>query len=189
METPDSPHDPRSDVPATPFATRRLGPGDEAVLALLAAQADDFDLAGRSTPEGPLSPEDAAAYLADPMVLHWVAEEGGRVVGQILCHLLRMPSGESRELLLYAIGVRSGDRRRGVGSELVREMLGWMKDAGVDLVWVLADNPGAEAFYAASGFKRGGEGDQGVLMLRETAADAGRDNDTACDGTSDGDRT
>ena len=189
METAESVHDPVSDVPAPPFAIRRLGAGDEAVLALLAEQADDFDLAGRSTPEDPLSPEDAAAYLADPMVLHWVAEEDGRIVGEILCHLLRMPSGESRELLLYAIGVRSGDRRRGVGAALVREMLGWMEDAGVPLVWVLADNPGAEAFYAASGFERGGEGDQGVLMLLETKPGAGRDNDTACERTSDGDRT
>jgi hypothetical protein len=32
-------------------------------------------------------------------------------------------------------------------------------------VWVLADNPGAEAFYAACGFVRGEEHEQGVLML------------------------
>jgi hypothetical protein len=35
---------------------------------------------------------------------------------------------------------------------------------------VLADNPGAEAFYAACGFERGGEGEQGVLMLLKSPA-------------------
>jgi len=38
---------------------------------------------------------------------------------------------------------------------------------------VLADNPGAEAFYAACGFERGAANEQGVLMLLNTSA--GRD--------------
>lgn len=147
------------------FAIRRLAAGDEAVLALLARDAPDFDLARRCAPEPPLSPGDAAAYLADPAVLHWVAEEDGVVLGELLCHVLRLPSGEGRELLLYAIGVRSGARRRGVGTALVRQMLAWMEAAGIPEVWVLADNPGAEEFYAACGFERGGDDDQGVLML------------------------
>ena len=152
------------------FAARRLGVGDEHVLALLAEQAPEFDLAGRTSPESPLSASDAAAYLTDPGVLHWVAEENGRFVGELLCHVLRMPSRQARELLLYSIGVRPGDRRRGVGKTLVEEMLRWMEDAGVQDVWVLADNPGAEAFYAACGFEPGGEGEQGVLMLLNVAA-------------------
>lgn len=152
------------------FAVRRLGAGDEHVLALLAEQAPEFDLAGRTSPECPLSASDAAAYLADPGVLHWVAEENGRVIGELLCHVLRMPSRHARELLLYSIGVRASDRRRGVGTALVEEMLRWMESAGVPEVWVLADNPGAEAFYAARGFERGGEGEQGVLMLLSAAA-------------------
>jgi GNAT superfamily N-acetyltransferase len=151
------------------LAIRRLGAGDEPVLALIAEEGDDFDLPGRSSPEAPLPADEAAAYLADPGVLHWVAEEEGRVVGELLCHLLRLPSGDGRELLLYSIGVRSAARRRGVGTALVREMLRWAKDAGVPVVWVLADNPGAEAFYAACGFEHGGEHEQGVLMLLNTA--------------------
>jgi GNAT superfamily N-acetyltransferase len=147
------------------FTTRRLGAGDEPVLAFLAAEAPDFDLAGRSSPEPPLLADEAARYLADPSVLHWVAEDGGRVVGELLCHVLRLPSREGRELLLYSIGVRAGDRRRGAGTALVEEMIRWMRSEGVPEVWVLADNSGAEAFYAACGFERGGENDQGVLML------------------------
>ena len=153
---------------------RRLGPGDEGVLESLAGEADDFDLAGASTPEPPLPPDEAAAYLTDPSVHQWVAEEDGIVVGELLCHVLRLPSGNGRELLLYAIGVRAAHRRRGIGAALVGEMLRWALEAGVGEVWVLADNPGAEAFYAACGFVRGGEGEQGVLMLRQVAGDHGR---------------
>jgi ribosomal protein S18 acetylase RimI-like enzyme len=146
---------------------RRLGPGDEPVLALLAREAPEFDIAGRIAPEEPLPPGEAAAYLADPAVLHWVAEEDGRIVGELLCHLLRLPSRDGLELLLYSIGVRASHRRRGVGRALVEEMLRGMRAEGVREVWVLADNPGAEEFYAACGFRRGGEHEQGVLMLRD----------------------
>jgi GNAT superfamily N-acetyltransferase len=146
---------------------RQLRLGDEPVLAMLAREAPDFDLAGRTSPKRPLSPTDAAAYLADPSVLHWVAEENGHIVGELLCHRLRLPR-EGSELLLYSIGVRASDRRRGVGRALVHEMLRWMGEARVREAWVLADNPGAEAFYAACGFARGEENEQGVLMLLNT---------------------
>lgn len=73
-------------------------------------------------------------------------------------------------MLLYAIGVRQDERRRGVGRALLDEMRRWTQQAGVSEVWVLADNPGAEAFYIACGFSRGGEHDQGVLMLLHPGA-------------------
>jgi GNAT superfamily N-acetyltransferase len=134
---------------------RRLGPGDEKVLAAIAADAADFELPGPVEPEQPLSPADAAAYLSDPAVAHWVAEEDGSPVGELLCHVLRLPSGTGRELLLYSKGVRSAHRRRGVGTALMQEMLGWARAEGIGEVWVVADNPGAEVFYAACGFARG----------------------------------
>ena len=150
------------------FDIRRLGPGDEAVLEAIALQAPDFDLAHRSEPDVPLAPEHAHAYLTHPAVLHWVAESGGEVAGEMLCHVLPLPHGAGRELLLYSIGVRSAHRRQGVGRALIATMLEWAREAGVPLIWVLADNPGAEAFYAACGFARGGEHDQGVLYTCDT---------------------
>jgi aminoglycoside 3-N-acetyltransferase I len=147
------------------IAVRRLGPGDTETLALLARDAPDFDLADRSNPEPPLAPADAEAYLASPAVLHWAAEREGHVVGELLCHLLPMPSGAGRELLLYAIGVREAYRRQGVGRALIAEMRAWADRARLSDVWVLADNPEAEAFYAACGFRRGEDDEQGVLML------------------------
>jgi ribosomal protein S18 acetylase RimI-like enzyme len=153
------------------ISIRRLGPGDEGLLAAIAGEADDFDLPGASAPEEALPDAEATAYLSDPAVLHWVAEDGGHLVGELLCHVLRLPSGAGRELLLYAIGVRSAYRRRGVGTALVRQMLGWARKEGIEEVWVVADNPGAVAFYAACGFARGAEGEQAVYLQRRVTGD------------------
>jgi ribosomal protein S18 acetylase RimI-like enzyme len=138
---------------ATSRLVRRLRPGDEGVLATLAREDAEFDLADRDGPRPSLGPADAAAYLSDPDVLHWVVEEAGAVVGHLLCLVQRRRSGDARELLLYDIGVRSTHRRRGVGRLLVGAMDAWMTEQAVSEVWVLADNPGAEAFYRACGFE------------------------------------
>jgi GNAT superfamily N-acetyltransferase len=133
---------------------RRLGPGDERVLEVLAADEEDFDLAERGAPRKPVTGADAAAYLTDPNVLHWVAEEGGVVVGHLLAYLERRRAGAARQVLLYEIGVREAHRRKGVGTALVEAMRTWMVDERVAEAWVPADNDGAEAFYAACGFVR-----------------------------------
>jgi GNAT superfamily N-acetyltransferase len=133
---------------------RLLGPGDEAVLKRLAADEPDFDIAGRSEPGEPVSPADAAAYLADPTVLHWVAEDDGLVVGDLLCYVERRSTRTPRQLLLYEIGVRERYRRQGIGTRLLEAMRKWMEDESVEEGWVLADNPEAEKFYASFGFAR-----------------------------------
>jgi hypothetical protein len=40
----------------------------------------------------------------------------------------------------------------------------WMREHGVIETWVLADNPGAEAFYVACGFER--DALQGVQYVK-----------------------
>ena len=145
------------------LAVRRLGPGDEAVLRVLADDEDAFDLADRS-PRPAVSGEDAAAYLADPAVLHWVAGEDGVVVGHVLCYVERRRAGPARRLLLYEIGVREAHRRRGVGRALVGAMREWMAAERVAGAWVVSV-PEAEAFYLACGFVRDDE--QGVQLTLE----------------------
>jgi ribosomal protein S18 acetylase RimI-like enzyme len=145
------------------ISVRLLGPGDEAVLRLLNDEDADFDLAGRGAPGAPLAPADAAAFLADPAACLWVAEEGGRVLGFNLCYLLRRRNDAPREVLLFEIGVRQGDRRRGAGRALVAAMRALMERERMAECWVLADNPGAIEFYAACGFARDDE--QGLQML------------------------
>ncbi|MBV9879164.1 MAG: GNAT family N-acetyltransferase [Gemmatirosa sp.] len=135
-----------------PVTVRRLGPGDEDVLALLAREDADFDLDGRSGSAEPLGAEHARRFLANPAVLQWIAAEGDHVVGLLLCIIVPLRSGAGEELLLYEIGVRSAWRRRGVGRALLDAMERWMRDHAIDEVWVLGDNAGAVEFYRACGF-------------------------------------
>jgi len=151
---------------------RLLGPGDEPVLAALARDEAAFDLAGRGLSRPALEPAAAAGYLADAHVLHWVAEEDRGVVGHLLCQVQRRRAGEAAQLMLYEIGVRDDRRRRGIGTALVAEMDRWMRAAGIERVWVLADNEGAETFYEACGFSR--DERQPVQMSRRVRADASR---------------
>ena len=144
---------------------RLLAPGDEAMLAQLAREDAAFDLADRGSPRVPLDAADAHAYLSDPAVLHWVAlDEGGVPLGHLLCHVQRRRSGAPHELLLYEIGVREGQRGRGIGTALVDAMARWMGYRGIRDVWVLGDNAGAVAFYEACGFTRDDE--QPTLLSR-----------------------
>lgn len=152
--------------------TRRLRPGDGTTLRAIARDAADFELPGVGEPEAEPSDADADRYLAHTHVLHWVAESGDEVVGELLAHHLPLPEPGDGEVLLYAIGVRTAWRRRGVGRALVAVMTAWMAEHGVRTAWVLADNPGAERFYAACGFTRGGEQEQGVLFVRTVAGAA-----------------
>jgi GNAT superfamily N-acetyltransferase len=136
---------------------RLLGPGDEAVLRVLAEDDRDFDLAERGTPQRSLTGDDATAYLRDPSVLHWVAEEEGVIVGHLLSYIERRRAGFPRQLLLYEVGVREASRRQGVGRALMQAMREWMASESIPEAWVLSDNPIAEAFYEACGFTRDDE--------------------------------
>lgn len=131
---------------------RQLGPADETALALLAREDPDFDIPGRGVSRAPLDSVAAQAYLSDPAVLHWIAEEGSTVVGFLYCHHLRKRAGEGSELLLYEIGVRKMYRRQSVGRALLETMQTWMETHRVSECWVLADNPGAVEFYRACSF-------------------------------------
>lgn len=147
------------------LSIKRLGPGDEATLELLAREDADFDLDGRGSPLEPLKPVMAQRYLANPAVLHWVAVDAELVVGFLYCIHLPLRSGVGHELLLYEIGVRKDWRRRGAGRALLKHMESWMQSMGVDTVWVGADNQVAVDFYRACGFNA--EPEQAVYMTRE----------------------
>ena len=131
---------------------RRLGPGDEATLELLAREDADFDLDGRSAGLPPLKPAMAQRYLANPGVLHWVASRDGVVAGFLYCAHVLLRTDPGQELLLYEIGVRQAYRRQGVGRALLDHMERWMQNNDVSEVWVCADNRVAVDFYRACGF-------------------------------------
>jgi ribosomal protein S18 acetylase RimI-like enzyme len=134
---------------------RRLGPGDEDVLASLAADDADFGLSGPGEPDAPLAAGAARRYLDDPGILHWVAAQDGQVVGHLQCIRLPMRAGDPHEVLLYDIGVRRAWRRRGIGRALVGELWRWMRTNRIRVAWVLAEDPEAVEFYTALGFVAG----------------------------------
>src|SRR5690242_3306274 len=102
-----------------PLTLRRLDKCDVSLLQRLGTELREFGLdESDQTPE-PLSREAAVAYLDDPAVLHWVAQDGEEILGHLQCHLLRRYSGRASELLLYDIGVREHARRRGIAKSLI----------------------------------------------------------------------
>ena len=137
------------------LSIRRLVAGDEGTLALLAREDADFDLPGRGKARPELSATAARSYLADPSVVHWVAEIRDEVVGHLQGYVLHKRAGDGVEVILYEVGVRSAHRRRGVGRALVETLLAWTDERGLGEVWVLADHPGAAAFYRSCGFEIG----------------------------------
>ncbi|HEX3776554.1 MAG TPA: GNAT family N-acetyltransferase [Polyangiaceae bacterium] len=147
------------------LSIKRLGPGDEASLEILAREDADFDLEGRGQPLEPLKPVMAQRYLANPAVLHWVALDGEAIVGFLYCIHLPLRSGIGHEVLLYEIGVRQAYRRQGIGRTLLTHMENWMQTMGATEVWVAADNRVAVDFYRGSGFSA--PSDQPVYMSRE----------------------
>ena len=154
------------------LAIRRLDPGDEAILELLARDEPDFDVDRRATPVAPLAAAAARSYLENPAVLHWVALDGAAIVGDLVCLLLPLRAGEGQELLLYEIGVRSAQRRRGIGRALLDQMEDWMQANGVGLVWVVADNQAAVEFYRARGFAA--EEPEAVYLARRVGGGGSR---------------
>jgi len=133
-------------------AIKRLGPGDEATLELLAEDDADFDLDGRSSALPPLKPGMAQRYLANPSVLHWVAVQAGVVTGFLYCAHVLLRSHPGHELLLYEIGVRQAHRRKGIGRALLDHMARWMQQNEVSEVWVCAESSVAVDFYRGCGF-------------------------------------
>lgn len=147
---------------------KRLGPGDEVTLDLLAREDADFDLDGRGGELTPLRPSQAQRYLANPSVLHWVTLEAGVVTGFLSCCLVLLRSDPGQELLLYEIGVRRAWRRKGHGRALLNHMESWMQNNDVAEVWVCADNPVAVEFYRGSAFAI--EESQPVYLTRRVDA-------------------
>lgn len=82
----------------------------------------------------------------DPHSTHLVAVEDGVVVGY--ARLIAMPDGSAR---IRQVAVEPSRQRSGIGSSLVRELVGQARRRAVPLVWLEARIP-AIAFYERLGF-------------------------------------
>lgn len=149
-------------VPAG-VSIRRIGRDDAAALNALAERDNLFDEDPATEPSGALTPDGARDFLADPSVLFWLAEAGGRVVGFLHCYVQRRrTAGPWAELLLMEMGTQADWRRRGIGRAMVAVMEAWMTENGVAEVWVPA-NTYAVGFYRKCGFVA----DEGEILVKE----------------------
>lgn len=96
--------------------------------------------------------------LSESSMRVYIAEEkseiGVEIVGFASCGRERAgESGYAGEL--YSIYVLEQAQRQGFGRELVRAVVGGLKDLGLDdmIIWVLRDNQVARAFYERLGGK------------------------------------
>jgi ribosomal protein S18 acetylase RimI-like enzyme len=114
---------------------RRLGPGDEQVVARLAEH-------------GP--PARAAELLADARTVFLVAFDESEPIGFVLAYELLRRHGEPSQLFVYEVGVAPEARRRGVAAELLRELRRIARARGIRRGFVLTN----EANEAAMGLYR-----------------------------------
>ena len=120
---------------------RRLGPGDEEVVAAAGALFD--------------KPPDAEAtrrFLREPTHHLLMAFSGGSPVGFVSGVETTHPD-KGTEMFLYELSVEAGARRRGVGRKLVAALGELARTRGNYDMWVLADedNEAARATYERAG--------------------------------------
>ena len=105
-------------------------------------------------------------YLVDPEVVVRVADDGGEITGFIAA---RPRTGE-----IPALYLAPGRIRQGIGSRLLEAAHDALRAAGRGkaVLWVLAGNDAALAFYAANGYAPDGTRDivAGHEALRLEAA-------------------
>jgi len=142
---------------------RRAGPGDHESIAALWR---DFD---HEIPppihEGPADQEKELAEVAEILAseIAFVAEDDeGTPVGFALARRRSHALGTLTDLY-----VSQDARRSGIGTELMREVLGAFAELGIEMVdlEVVASNTGARSLYGRWGFQ-----DDVVIMIGDVAA-------------------
>ena len=126
----------------------------------LAAMYDAFDTADRAQGIPPADPHRRRQWLDRVSEgLTVVARHGERAVG----HGVLLDGDDGHELALF---VRPGYRRAGIGSAVLRTLLGRGRSAGVERVWlsVRRGNRPAVHLYRKTGFRPDGAGDLGAAL-------------------------
>jgi ribosomal protein S18 acetylase RimI-like enzyme len=119
---------------------RQLGPGDEGVVERLADHAP---------------PARAAELLADERTILLAAFEGEepQPIGFVLAYELLRRHGDPSQLFVYEVGVAPEARRRGVATELLRELRRIARTRGIRRGFVLTNeaNEAAMSLYRSLG--------------------------------------
>ena len=120
---------------------RVLRPGDEALLARAVELAD----------EGPLAPERAARFLAEPDLVNVVALDAGEPVGFVYGYVLRR--FEAVSFFIYSVDVAETHQRRGIAKAMLAKLSQMGRDGRWDEMFVFtnAANAPAMALYRSAG--------------------------------------
>ena len=146
----------------TTSSIRRLGPGDQAVLAALVRERKDRDL-DAETAADLLSRSDVALFAA-------FLEESP--VGFALAYFLPRIDRAQEMAYLHELDVSPRAQRRGLGRRLVEAVRKAALERGAMEVWVIteADNNAAIATYRAAGLLQ--EGGAAVVLGCEVSSNA-----------------
>ncbi|WP_135828876.1 GNAT family N-acetyltransferase [Halorussus halobius] len=142
----------------SPAGRESADPTDE--REALAAMYDAFGTADRAQGIPPANPGRRGRWLdritGGATVVAW---HGERAVG----HGVLLDGDDGHELALF---VRPGYRRAGIGSAVLRTLLGRGRAAGVERVWlsVQRTNRPAVHLYRKAGFRPDGAGDLGAAL-------------------------
>jgi GNAT superfamily N-acetyltransferase len=149
-------NDPATTMPAT---IRRAGDGDAAAVTD-AVEELLVELGGRKPDRAELEAEVQVA-LADPGIgAILVAEAEGEIVGVLSASWQRALHVPGRYATIQDLWVDSSSRSRGVGAELVDELVALCKAQGVARIEVglpresFAAIRATEAFYSGNGFEQ-----------------------------------
>jgi ribosomal protein S18 acetylase RimI-like enzyme len=117
---------------------RRLGPGDEQVVERLAEQVPFSEL------------------LADERTIFVAAFDESEPIGFVLAYELLRRHGDPSRLFVYEVGVAPETRRRGVATELLRELARIARARGIRRGFVLTNeaNEAAMELYRSLGGTR-----------------------------------
>ena len=126
----------------TTLVFRALGANDGGLLADVAAGVFD----------NPVKASLAIEFLNDPRHHLVVAIDAGQVVGFVSAVHYVHPD-KAAELFLNEVSVAPTHRSRGIGRQMLQNMLGLARELGCRCAWVLTDRANAPAMrlYAASG--------------------------------------
>jgi len=98
-----------------------------------------------------------ARYPGNGMAPALVAEDGGQIVGYVLCALTSHPTAVGLSAEIDEVCVAESHRRRGIGSRLVEEMRQGLRATVDDLTTIQARtdraDERAQAFLRALGFE------------------------------------
>jgi aminoglycoside 3-N-acetyltransferase I len=129
--------------------SQRLSAGDrDLARALFSLMAEVFEEEGEPLGDGYLD-----RLLAREEFWALAALDGDQIVGGLTAHVLPMTSAETAELFIYDVAVRRDRQRSGVGRRLIGDLRERAAAAGIEIMFVPADNDDAHAldFYRALG--------------------------------------